>query len=312
MKRLVIDTDLRKALLVAVLIAIPTALALGPDSFLLMLARSFMRQWVIVFALLAALFALKRMIWAASLGLVAVFVLSSRSIDPAGSSEPQRVGAHLLRVGQFNVLQPNGKKAAIISTARSTGADVLSFQEVDNAWASVLDTALSHDFPYRRIVPRSDCYGIALFSRLPFETVEVIDLLGAPVIQATVRCGKEHVVVTAVHARSPMPYSAFLKRNRQLEILAARLAVLGKPHVLIGDLNTVTWDDAMLKFRQRSGLCTAPAFEQATFPNVFGMSLIPIDHVFGSSQIAITNVSTAHLNGSDHRGLVADIASNEQ
>ncbi|MBK7555809.1 MAG: endonuclease/exonuclease/phosphatase family protein [Flavobacteriales bacterium] len=312
MRHLVMDGHFRKATLITILIAVPTALALGPDSFLLMLARSFMRQWIIAFALLTALFALKRMMWMALLGLMAVFVLSVRAVDPMAAIAPQRAGQHLLRVGQFNVLQPNGKKEAMIGTARASGADVLSFQEVDDAWAKVLDTALSGDFPYRRIVPRSDCYGIALFSRLPFEALEVIDLLGAPAIQATVRCDGGQVVVTAVHARSPFPSSAFHKRNRQLEMLAERLAVMGKPQVLIGDLNTVTWDDAMLRFRGRAGLGAAPEFVQATFPNVLGMSLIPIDHILGSSQIAITNVSTAFLNGSDHRGLFADISFNVQ
>ena len=308
MRTLLADRALRHAALIALFVAVPTALVLGPDSFLLMLARAFMRQWVLVFVLLGAFFALRRWAWGAIVANAAAVLIAVQVPWPLSGVAKGPMGAHLLRVGQFNVLQPNDSKEAIIAAARTSGADVLSFQEVDDAWAVALDAALSPEFPYRRIIPRQDCYGIALYSRLPVDTMEVIDLLGAPAVRAVVRTAGGRVAVTAVHTRSPMPYGAFVKRNGQLEILANRLADQPLPQVVIGDLNAVGWDDALLRFRDRVGLKTIPAYEQATFPSMLGIALIPIDHVMGSFDLAINNTTTTHLRGSDHRALIADIS----
>ena len=310
MRTLFADRALRRAALIVLLIAAPTALVLGPDSFLLMLARAFMRQWAVVFVVLGAFFALRRWAWAAIVANAAAVLIAVQVPWPLSAVAEGPTGVHLLRVGQFNVLQPNDSKEAIIAAARTSGADVLSFQEVDDAWAVALDAALTPEFPYRRIIPRRDCYGIALFSRLPVDTMEVIDLLGAPAVRAVVLTAGGSVAVTAVHARSPLPYGAFVKRNDQLELLANRLDDPRMPQVVIGDLNAVGWDDALLRFRDRVGLHTMPAYEQATFPSMMGMALIPIDHVMGSSHLAINNATTTHLRGSDHRALIADISWN--
>lgn len=301
------DRAFRRAVMIAVVVAVPTMLVLGPDSFLLMLARSFLRQWVLAFGVLAVFFAIRRRTLPAMLAGAATLLLAAQIPWPSTIVDGARTGDHLLRVGQFNVLQPNKSKLSIIEAARASDADVLSFQEVDAAWAAALEQALSQEFPYRCIVPRSDCYGIAFFSRSPLDTIEVIDLFGAPAVRATVRRQNGVVSVTAVHARSPFPYGAFVQRNEQLELLARVLRNSPFPQVVIGDLNAVSWDDALVGFRERAGLNAAPVYEQATFPSVLGMALIPIDHILGSSELTIGNVSTAHLRGSDHRALVADI-----
>jgi endonuclease/exonuclease/phosphatase (EEP) superfamily protein YafD len=213
-----------------------------------------------------------------------------------------------LRIGQFNVLQPNGKKEAVLATVRASGAEVLSFQEVDHAWAAVLDTALSRDLPYRVIVPRTDCYGIALFSKFPLEGAEVMDVHGAPVVHAVVRKNGFAIAVTSVHARSPLPYSAFVERNRQFRSLAYRLSRVRLPQVVVGDMNAVAWDEALVQFSIDAGGLRIHDNEPATFPNIIGVPLIPIDHVLVSPELEVVAQRTMELSGSDHYALIADIA----
>lgn len=307
MKSLLTGKPLQQALLIMVLAAVPATLVLGPDNFLLMLARSFMRQWVVVFALLAVFFLWHRRISHVVLtGMAAVLISLEVPWQEPTVAVPD-VQGHLLRVGQFNVLQPNKNRVQVIAAARASGADVLSFQEVDGAWAAALRETLSQEFPYHLVVPRNDCYGIALYSRLPLEGMELLDLFGAPAIRANVHAPGGVVSVTAVHARSPFPYAAFGKRNRQFEFLAAALRNQALPQVVIGDLNAVSWDDALMTFRERAGLESAPAYEQATFPSVLGSAMIPIDHILGSPELTIGNATTLLLEGSDHRGLIADV-----
>ncbi|QQR86829.1 MAG: endonuclease/exonuclease/phosphatase family protein [Flavobacteriales bacterium] len=301
-----------RTLVVVGLAALPAVLVLGDEGFLLMLARSFMRQWALVVLVLVVLFAWRRQ-WfeaAAAMGATIVVALQVPWL-PAGPEVPA-TAQQALRVAQFNVLQPNRSNIGVLDAVHASDADVLSFQEVDPAWATILTCALAEAYPFHRVVPRTDCYGIAVFSRLPIVHFEEVDLLGAPAIEARVKTPSGIVTLTSVHARSPLPHVAYLKRNAQLNRLASRILKASGPQVVVGDLNAVEWDHALVRFRQQTGLAGAPAYEPATFPSVFGLALIPIDHIYSTKQLRVGATTTKHLPGSDHKALVADLHWNER
>lgn len=305
------SAPVRSAVIIG-LVALPVVLVLGGEGFLLMLARSFMRQWALAVLALVVLFVWRRQ-WseaAAALGATIVVALQV----PWLPAEPMvhAMARPALRVAQFNVLQPNKSSTGVLDAVRASDADVLSFQEVDPVWAAVLTRALAETYPFHRVVPRTDCYGIAVFSRLPVERFEELDLLGAPAIEAQVQTPSGIVTLTSVHARSPLPHAAYLKRNAQMDRLAARMLNVGGPQVVVGDLNAVEWDHALVRFRQRTGLAGAPAYEPATFPSVFGLALIPIDHIYSTKQLCVGATTAKRLPGSDHKALVADLHWNER
>jgi endonuclease/exonuclease/phosphatase (EEP) superfamily protein YafD len=78
--------------------------------------------------------------------------------------------------------------------------------------------------------------------------------------------------------------------------------------VVVGDLNTVSWDHAMWNLCAKGGLRVGTVAYAPTFPSVCGLSLIPIDHMLVSTGTYVTRSWTIHIPGSDHRGLIADIA----
>ena len=78
--------------------------------------------------------------------------------------------------------------------------------------------------------------------------------------------------------------------------------------MVVGDLNTVSWDRAMWRLCSSSGLRVGTVPHEPTFPSVLGLALIPIDHVLVSPGAAVVRSSTFVIPGSDHRGLIADIA----
>lgn len=305
------STSVRMCMVIG-LAALPAVLVLGDDGFLLMLARSFMRQWAMFVLVLAVFFAWRRQ-WcevATAMGAALVIALQlpwlPTQLELHGS-EPIA-----FRVAQFNVLQPNRSSTGVLDAVRASDADVLSFQEVDPTWATFLTRALAEAYPFHRVVPSTDCYGIAVFSRLPVARFEEVDLLGAPAIEARVQTSSGIVTVTSVHARSPLPHSAYLKRNAQLNRLAARIRNAHGPQVVVGDLNAVEWDHALVRFRQRARLAGAPTYEPATFPSVFGLALIPIDHIYSTKQLCVGATTTKRLPGSDHKALVADLHWNQR
>lgn len=291
-----------------VLLALGCALAFAPDPFLLMLARAFLWQWALC-AVIITLFALVTGRWwsAAASGLVAVLLAfpPQRTVQP----ESTLIGEERVRVAQMNVFQPNDDHAEVIAAAIATDADVISFQEVSPAWAAVLQHGLAAEYPYHRLVPGTNCYGIALFSRLPFLRIDVLPLQRRSMLCAEVATPGGPVRLLSVHATSPGSYGHFQERNAQLDELASVVNGSPMPVVLFGDLNTVSWDHALVKLCSRTGLREHADNTDATWPSFAGMALIPLDHILVTKELAVDGLDIFRISGSDHCGVTAIIRS---
>lgn len=296
----------RDGIRAAALLAAGTLLAFGPDHHLLMMARAFLWPCTALFALLCLAALLKRWWWSAAAALLAAILVGTppRAIVQAA---PPPGAPVLLRVAQMNLLQHNDRHAAVVAAALGTGADVIAFQEVDTAWANALSAGLADAYPHRCLQPAVDLFGIALFSRLPLAPAVVRDLLGSPMIAATVRTPAGPVDVLAVHARSPDRHAHFRRRNEQFRALAAQAAGCSDPLVLVGDLNAVGWDDALVDLCIGTGLREHPGNLRPSWPAFAGLALAPIDHVLVRGGLALGRLDHFTIPGSDHLGLVADI-----
>jgi endonuclease/exonuclease/phosphatase (EEP) superfamily protein YafD len=196
----------------------------------------------------------------------------------------------------------------VVRLALASDADVISFQEVSPAWAEALKHALAETYPFFEVVPNDHCYGIALFSRRPVRGMQVHRLCGSPVIEAELTTEGEAVHVFTVHATSPGSLGEHRERNAQLRQLAGMVRARGDRTIVVGDLNTVSWDRAMWGLCAESGLRLGSVPVVPTFPSVLGLALIPIDHVLTTPGTSVVRSDTFVIPGSDHRGLIADIA----
>ncbi|HEY0976446.1 MAG TPA: endonuclease/exonuclease/phosphatase family protein [Flavobacteriales bacterium] len=289
------------------LLCLGVLLAFAPDLYLPMLMRAFLWQWCALSVLMTGWNLVLRRWWtaAAFLGCAALALIPparilTAPVVPEGSM-------HLLRVAQINVLQNNTKYNAVVREALSSHADLISFQEVDPTWAAVLDQGLAEELPFRRTVAGTDRYGIALYSKFPFVSAEIVDLHGRPAVRATIQVEDILLQLLCVHTSSPGSYASFRQRNAQLRRIEQMVGDTRGPVLLLGDLNTVSWDDAFHTFIRRSGLREAAEGPLATWPTAFGRSLIPLDHILVAPALGITGLSTLRIPGSDHQGLVADI-----
>jgi endonuclease/exonuclease/phosphatase (EEP) superfamily protein YafD len=282
-------------------------LAFAPDLFLTMLARAFLWQWALGFVVIALWNMRGRRWWSVSASLIAAALTFWPPLTAIDQAEGRR-DAPMLKVAQMNVYQPNEDHTQVLAAALRSDADVISFQEVSPTWAGILERGLKGTYPYHRMMPGTNCYGIALFSKIPFEEVAVRQLCSRPMVDAVVRTNSGPVRVLSVHASSPGDYDSFRERNEQLDQLAPLINDSTLPTVLIGDLNTVSWDRAFTRLCRRADLREHPEGTAATWPSVAGMALIPIDHVLVSEQLCVAQQSTFSIAGSDHRGLLASIA----
>lgn len=287
------------------LLTLGTVLTFAPDHYLPMLARAFLLEWVLLFVFLSCIALALRWWWLFGAAITSMLLLVPPMV-PARSADTS-AAARDLRIAHLNVLQPNRAYAAVVEASLATDADLLSFQEVAPAWASALTQGLQGTYPHHVIVPGNDCYGIALFSKRPLLRARVLHLTGHPVIDATVHVGAQDVRVLAMHASSPGSYAEYRDRNLQLDRLAAVVQASQEPVVVVGDLNTVGWDEAFRRLCQRTGLRENAGTPVATWPSLAGLALIPLDHVLATPAVAIGTPCSFRIPGSDHRGLVADL-----
>ena len=295
-------------LLVATLVlTFATGLAIAPDAYIPMLARAFLLQWAAVFAVIAVL-ALSTMRWWLFLSTTfAVALILFQVRDKHVPATTADVIGPSLRIAHMNVLQPNLEYADAIAIAEESNADLISFQEVSPEWANALSSGLKECYPYQHVEPRMNFYGIALFSKLPFSSVNTFIVEHSPFIEAIVPVGSQAVRVLAIHATSPTSYGHFRERNAQLEEVARIVAAESMPTVVIGDLNTVHWDRVYKRFCASSGLLPTTRTDQRTWPSVGPLALIPLDHLLVPKGLCSADVSSFEIPGSDHRGLLADL-----
>lgn len=296
----------RQLLLVLITLVLSCALIFSPDAYLPMLARAFMLWWAVGFGALVLLAAWRRMWWWALANCIAAPLVLLQVGTPV-AAQVRATNALGLRIAHMNVLQPNDDHAEAIASVLATNADLISVQEVSPEWAAALRSGLAHQYPYQHIVPNDNCYGIALFSKLPFAQVSTISSAGAPFIEAMIDVGGSRVRVYAVHATSPISYAHFRRRNSQLTELAERVRRGAMPTLIVGDLNTVHWDGAYVRFCARSGARPINSPYQITWPSIGPLAMIPLDHALVSGGLSPQGISTFKVQGSDHRGLLAEV-----
>lgn len=288
------------------LLTVAVVIAFAPDAFLPMLLRSWLPLWIAGYAAVLC-WLLMRHRWAASLTCGIALILLAIQASPSADPVTGKTEGPFIRIAHLNVLQTNAQYNDVLGAIASLDADVLCIQEVNSNWHTVLIGALSDDYPYHRISPRENCYGIALFSRIPFEAAEVINLQRSPAVDALFSLGKGKLRVIAVHATSPQDARAFDRRNAQLDQLAKRVGSASGPCVVIGDLNATPWDRALQRTCAMSRMTSTATISAPTWPAVIGLPLIPIDHLLIPASVELRDHRTFIIPGSDHRGIVADL-----
>ncbi len=289
-----------------VLLSGATLLVFAPDAFLPMLARAFMLWWSSTALVLALWYAWRRRHWAALSALFTAGACLLQVSVPASSTFISQADPDL-RVVQLNVWQPNVHHKEVIAHLIELDADLIALEEVDDAWATSLMDGLAERYPYHRIQARPNCYGIALFSKRPFLGATMVLVQGNPFIEVVVDVNGTPTRVLAVHAASPGGYDDFKRRNQQLRWLSDRIGQGALPTLVVGDLNTVPWDDAFRALCLDGGLDPINSPYTLTWPSLGPLVLIPLDHALVSADRLRGAAQSFRVSGSDHRGLLIDI-----
>ncbi len=215
-----------------------------------------------------------------------------------------------LRLVVANVLTTNPNHKAFLDWVRAQDPDVLALLEIGAGWHQTLQRELKA-WPHEETLVREDNFGMAIYSRVPIETLQWMPVLPGGPVNALVQLQWEGRSVPLLLTHPIPPVAGWASRQRDQQIAGlARVSVLQEDlALLVGDLNATPWSKAFTPLRQtplRDGrlgfgyLGTWPAWAPA-------LLRIPIDHVWLGPGWQVTSFETGPQVGSDHLPLFATL-----
>jgi endonuclease/exonuclease/phosphatase (EEP) superfamily protein YafD len=213
----------------------------------------------------------------------------------------------LLKVLSFNILNSNYENGpAIARFIEGSGADVVMVMESSPLFEQLPEIAKS--YPARAGCDEDRTCDLMLLSKTPLTDVMLHDL--GPtwrnrLITARTVIGGQPINVVAAHMVKPyFDYAAILEAR----VLLRALDAMQGPLLLAGDFNAAPWSDNIEWLVREGQLVTAPAYP-ATWPVELGPLGVPIDNIFTRSGLFIESIRALDDTlGSNHRGLIADVA----
>ena len=113
-----------------------------------------------------------------------------------------------------NVLSRNEQYARLRQIINDEQPDIVFLQEISPQWLAALES-IQKDYPFHYAEPRHDNFGIAVYSRLPFDAVTHVDSppLDYPTIVATMTVNGSRLTLINTHPMIPLSRSGFEARR---------------------------------------------------------------------------------------------------
>ena len=284
---------------------------LGRFNYLLDLTNHFhVYYWLGALILLAFFLFTKKWRWIGValicliLNSVVLYPWTVRSLQ---DNDPDPDGWASIKLVHSNVEYDNTDYAQLISYVNETSPDVLVLQEINKEWMPHL-TELPKTFPYSKIEPSGHGSGIAIYSKIPFEKVETLDLCAGCRLSlyAQFKVGEHVIDFVTMHPSTPISPGKAAARNRQFEAVANYLNTLANRKILLGDFNDTMWSYHHAQLLEKTKLVNvrtrAKSFINPSWPSWLMLKplMIPIDQCLISPNIWVSSVKTGRDIGSDH------------
>lgn len=282
----------------------------GRFSWMLDGTNQFRLQCFVVLLICAVLFLLTRhvkrtliasLLCLLNLSLIVPFYLGSPA-PPSNTS---------YRLAMANIEFENNDVAAVQAFIESADADILILEEFTPTWEENLAN-LKTEYPHFITRPRVDAWGIAFFSRLPYEEIDVADPgpRTYPTIYAHYNLAGSPVTVIGTHPAHPVGDDNVRARDQQLEVLVEFAGRRTEPVLMCGDFNSTLWSVNFREFLADADLRNAAqgfGF-QPTWPTTFLPILTSFDHCLISEEVLIHHFETGPNTGSDHYPILIDFS----
>ncbi|MBI1362563.1 MAG: hypothetical protein GC134_01100 [Proteobacteria bacterium] len=162
------------------------------------------------------------------------------------------------------------------------------------------EQALGDALPYRHTVRGLMSHPTTVLSRYPIRPRLTIDDT-SPVYDILLPQG----YVTLVAAHPLPPISPGLREWRDRTLSAISLFKPEHPLIVMGDFNTVQWDDAFKNIQSKQGLKRAHNWMSSWLSVI---PAVPIDHILVPQTATVSDSGFVFVKWSDHLSIWADIA----
>jgi endonuclease/exonuclease/phosphatase (EEP) superfamily protein YafD len=173
-----------------------------------------------------------------------------------------------VRVLVFNVHTESSSFAEARRLIEDTRPDVIGLVEVDRRWLAALAPVLT-GYAGRLESPRSDNFGVALYTRRPLSGSIERFASELPSAVAQLAFGGAELAIVLIHPPPPVSSRALAAQIDQLDAVAERVRQLRGPAVVMGDYNATPWSQPFAAWSPAAACATAApgkASPPATLP----------------------------------------------
>lgn len=222
-------------------------------------------------------------------------------------------GVDNLKILIANVYQENRQSKDYHNLIALCEPDVVLMVETNKWWQDEMDS-IQKTYQHQLKAPLENTYGMLLYSKLPLTDVKVNYLVKSdiPSMEATVelRSGQK-VKLFCLHPEPPVPQEnpRSTERDQEILIVAAKAKDINLPVVVMGDLNDVAWSYTTELFGKVSGLLD-PRRGRGFFNSFnakYWLLRFPLDHIFCSTDFALSSIKRLASCGSDHFPMCVDL-----
>lgn len=290
----------------------------GDQSYRFELMSHFRVQYIGLFLVAAAFFVFLNKKWllialvGLCVNLIAIapiyFPSPKVKFDVETDSTPRQ-----LSIVFANVRTSNREYQLLYSAITQRQSDLIVLAETDVRWLNYL-RKLDANYPYHKLVPRSDNFGIAVYSKHPLQHVSIEDFSGngTPSISASITVHDQKIRIIAVHPGPPLTESAANRQRLHFDNLTKMVRSENSPVVVAGDFNSSLFSPRYKKLIRKTALVNARQ-GKGVYPSwargrgVRRILSIPIDHILVSPTLDAVHFETLAYTGSDHLPIYAEI-----
>ncbi len=208
----------------------------------------------------------------------------------------------VIKAAHFNLSGSNEDYQSTIHTILSADAEIVSIQEVTPDWAAILEDSLRQVYPFSRSVIRFDPYGLAIYSKYPFEMTDTFLFEDIPNL---VGCVRPPGVVRPIyfissHTTPPLYSTAFERLRGHLKKIANYAKDLSAPVITMGDYNAPPWWTEIQHMKDFAQLNDSRRSVESGWMHVFQN---PVDYIFYSKHFTCVGFENINTASSSHLGI---------
>lgn len=225
---------------------------------------------------------------------------------PTKKLKPKHSSSQHLHFISANVYQFNKEYKRFVELINKHKPDVFLTMESNKDWENALEI-LEKDYPFHHKVGLENTYGIHLYSKLEINKSQTHYFVAddIPSIEAELKTKDGYkFVFFGVHPPPPSPTEEKTSKERDGDLLsvAKRVKELRLPSIVVGDFNNVAWSKSSILFRKTSELIDPRIGHGfvSSFHAKYKLLRFPIDLMFHSTDVFISELKTLENFGSDH------------